>query len=161
MWRARTSIARSSPKPSPEFPRREGRIRSAISNLAFGVLLLAGCATVDQEFDQARNSWQGASYDQVLARWGPPARSATLADGRQTHTWTSQEAPLRAPGPSVGVGVFGGGGGGGVGIGVGFPFGTTVNPASCERTLTFKDGQLVEQSWAGDPAYCRYFKRSS
>jgi hypothetical protein len=115
--------------------------------------------TVEQELDQAKNSWQGASYDEVVARWGPPARNATLADGRQVHTWTSQEAPVRAGGPSVGVGVFGGGGGGGVGVGVGFPFGGTVNPASCERTVTFQDGKLVDQSWTGDPAYCRYLKR--
>jgi hypothetical protein len=124
-------------------------------------LLFGACSTVtvEQEFDQARNSWQGASYDEVVTRWGPPARSATLPDGRQTHTWISQEAPIRAPGPSVGVGVFGGGGVSGAGVGIGFPFGGSVNPASCERTLTFKDNQLVDQNWIGDQAYCRYFKR--
>ena len=131
-------------------------------NCILALLLLAGCSTVtvEQERDQARDSWQGASYDEVVARWGPPARSATLPDGRQTHTWTSQDAPLRPYGPSVGVGVFGGSGGSGVGVGVGFPFGMTVNPSSCERTLTFQDKQLVEQNWIGDPGYCRYFKRS-
>ena len=125
-------------------------------------LLLAGCAhvTVEQELEQAKTSWQGAAYDEIVTRWGPPTRSAPLADGRQTHTWTSQEASVRGGGPSVGVGVFGGSGGrGGVGVGVGFPFGGTVNPASCERTLTFKDNQLAEQNWVGDPGYCRYFKR--
>jgi hypothetical protein len=115
--------------------------------------------TVQEEFDQARSSWQGAQYDDVVARWGPPAKSAALSDGRETHTWRSQEAPLRPAGPQVGVGVFGGSGGSGVGVGVGFPFGTTVNPASCERTLTFKGKVVVEQSWIGDQAYCRYFKR--
>ena len=95
-----------------------------------------------------------------MARWGPPARSTKPGEGTETHTWTSQEAPVRPYGPSVGVGVFGGSGGrGGVGVGVGFPFGTTVNPATCERTLTFKDGRLAEQHWTGDPSYCRYFKR--
>jgi hypothetical protein len=115
--------------------------------------------TVEQELDQAKSSWQAASYEEVVARWGPPARSATLPDARQVHTWTSQEAPVRAGGPSVGVGVFGGSGGGGVGVGVGFPFGMTVNPPICERTLTFQDGKLIDQNWTGDPAYCRYFKR--
>lgn len=114
---------------------------------------------MQEEFDQAQVSWQGAQYDEVVARWGPPARSTTLSEGRQTHTWTSQEAPIRAPGPQVGVGIFGGSGGGGIGVGVGFPFGTAVNPASCERTLTFKDNVIVEQSWIGDQAYCRFFKR--
>jgi hypothetical protein len=129
--------------------------------LLIAIGLLAGCSTVtvEQELDQAKNSWQGASYDEVVGRWGPPARSTTLSDGRQTHTWTSQEAPVRPYGPSVGVGVFGGSGGGGIGVGVGFPFGMTVNPASCERTLTFQEGKLVDQSWTGDPGYCRYFKR--
>lgn len=123
--------------------------------------LLAGCSTlsVEQELDQARNSWQGATYDEVLARWGPPARSAPVSDARQTHTWTSQEAPVRPYGPSIGVGVFGGSGGGGVGVGIGFPFGMTVNPAICERALTFHEGKLVDQAWTGDPGYCRYFKR--
>ena len=118
--------------------------------------------TVEQERDQARDSWQGASYEDMVARWGPPARSATLPDGRQTHTWVSQDTPIRPPGPSVGVGVFGGSGGGGVGVGIGFPFGgsvSTVGAAGCERTVTFKDNQVAEQNWIGDPAYCRYFKR--
>ena len=127
--------------------------------ILIAALLLAGCVTVQEEFDQARVSWQGAQYDEIVARWGPPAKSATLSDGRQTHTWTSQEASLRGGGPQVGVGVFGGSGGGGVGVGVGFPFGMTVNPASCERTLTFEDDRIVEQSWIGDQAYCRFFKR--
>jgi hypothetical protein len=133
-------------------------VRTRLSFIA-AALLLGACATVEQELNQARDSWQGATYDEVVARWGPPARSATLSDGRQTYTWTSQEVSLRGGGPQVGVGVFGGSAGSGVGVGVGFPFGTTVNPATCERTLTFKEGKLVEQSWIGDPAYCRYFKR--
>jgi hypothetical protein len=129
--------------------------------LFIAALLLAGCATVQEEFDQAQVSWHLAQYDEVVARWGSPAKSATLSDGRETHTWTSQEASLRPSGPQIGVGVFGssGGGGSGVGVGVGFPFGSTVNPASCERTLTFKDKVVVEQSWNGDQGYCRYFKR--
>ena len=110
--------------------------------------------------EQAKASWQGTTYDELVARWGPPARSAPLSDGRQTHTWVSQEGPVYAGGPSVGVGVFRGGGSGGVGVGVGFPFGTTVNPPVCERHMTFKDGALAEANWTGDPGYCRYFKRS-
>ncbi|HEX2198488.1 MAG TPA: hypothetical protein VHG88_07700 [Burkholderiales bacterium] len=123
-------------------------------------LLLSSCATLEQELDEVKSAWQGASYDEVVTRWGPPARSAMLSDGRQTHTWVSQEAPISGGGPQVGVGVFGGSGGGGVGVGIGFPFGTTVNRASCERTLTFREQAVVEQRWSGDPGYCRFFKRS-
>lgn len=156
----------SSQKPSPKSPRREARIArlpsaSLILALAVGCALPMGCShiTVEQEFEQAKSSWLGASYDEMVTRWGPPVRSATLSDGRQTHTWTSQEGPIYAGGPSVGVGVFGGSGGGGVGVGFGFPFGTTVNPPICERTVTFQEGKLAEQTWTGDPGYCRYFKR--
>ena len=38
--------------------------------------LLAGCASVAEEFDQARSSWQGAKYDEVVARWGRKALGA-------------------------------------------------------------------------------------
>jgi hypothetical protein len=34
------------------------------------------------EVDDARNSWRGATYDQVVAAWGPPARSAG-----DSYTW--------------------------------------------------------------------------
>ena len=124
----------------------EALIRNVRNSLFLLLVGIAGCATVQQELDQAKASWAGATYDEVVTRWGPPARSATLSDGRQTHTWTSQEVSVRGGGPSVGVGV-------------GFPFGGTVNPATCERTLTFKDGVLAEQSWVGDEGYCRHFKR--
>ena len=127
--------------------------------VVLAAVLLAGCATVEQEFSQVKDAWAGAPYDEVVTRWGPPARSATLPDARQSHTWVSQEVPVSGGGPSVGVGVFGGSGGGGVGVGIGFPFGTTVNRASCERTLTFRDNVVVEQSWIGDPGYCSFFKR--
>ena len=151
----------SSLKPSPKSPPPEVRI-ARLRKASVVLALLAGCSTVtiEEEVEQAKSTWQGASYDEVVTRWGPPHRCATLSDGRQTHTWTSQEAPVRAGGPSVGIGVFGGsGGGGGVGVGIGFPFGTTYNPPICERTVTFQDGKLAEQIWTGDPGYCRYFKR--
>jgi hypothetical protein len=123
-------------------------------------LVLGACASLEEEFNEVKDAWHGAPYDEVVTRWGPPARSATLSDGRQTHTWTSQEVPVYGGGPQVGVGVFGGSGGGGVGVGIGFPFGGTVNRASCERTLTFQDNMVVEQSWTGDQGYCRFFKRN-
>jgi hypothetical protein len=127
--------------------------------LAALAIALAGCATTEQRLGEVKDAWQGASYDEVVARWGPPARSAELSDGRRSHTWVSEEVPISGGGPSVGVGVFGGSGGSGVGVGIGFPFGMTVNRASCERTLTFRDGTVVEQSWTGDPGYCSFFKR--
>src|SRR4051812_31706189 len=111
-WRGEVISARSLQTPSLAFPLREARIARLLTASVI-LAVLAGCSTVsvEQEAEQAKTSWQGATYDEMVMRWGPPNRSATLTDGRQTHTWTSQEGPIRAGGPSVGVGVFGGGGG--------------------------------------------------
>ena len=125
------------------------------------LLLIAGCASLEQESAQVRSAWQGVSYDEVVKRWGAPTRSATLQGGTQVHTWLSESQSRSAPsGPSVGVGVFGGsGGGGGMGMGIGFPLGSSVETSRCERTFTFKDGVVIQQSWTGEPGYCNSFKR--
>jgi len=52
-------------------------------------LALGACATA-ADVDKARNSWQGASYEEVLRVWGAPARSTTTADGRDWHTWGTE-----------------------------------------------------------------------
>jgi len=40
--------------------------------IAVALTFLAACATTEK----ARESWLGASYDEVVRAWGPPARSA-------------------------------------------------------------------------------------
>jgi hypothetical protein len=35
-----------------------------------------------------------------------------------------------------------------------------AEPQRCERTLIFKGNVVNEQSWLGDPALCRAFKRN-
>lgn len=124
-------------------------------------VLLAGCASLEQETAQVRDAWQDAPYDEVVRRWGAPARSATLQDGAQVHTWVSAgETRYGGSGTSMGVGVFGGSGGGGVGVGIGFPIGSSrVEATGCERTFTFRNGAVVQQSWTGDPGYCNSFRR--
>ena len=119
--------------------------------------LLAACATTEK----ARESWAGANYDDVVRAWGAPARSGKLADGAEVHTWVSEAGPTYRSGPSVGIGGFGGSRGGGVGVGVGFPIGqgSVTPPARCERTLTFRDGRLVEQSWIGPDEICAEYSR--
>ena len=75
---------------------------------ALAILLLAGCATLEEEAAQVRDAWQGAFYDDVVKRWGAPNRSATLQDGSQVHTWVSEsQASYGSSGPTVGVGVGG------------------------------------------------------
>ena len=96
-----------------------------------------------------------------MRAWGPPARSGKLADGADVHTWVSEAGPTYRSGPSVGIGGFGGSGGRGVGVGVGFPIGSgsATPPARCERTLTFRDNRLVEQSWIGPDEICAEYAR--
>ena len=123
----------------------------------FFLALLSGCAATPGDIQSARDSWHGASYDEVVARWGAPNRHTTLADGGYVYAW---ESTGTAPGgrlfPSIGI--FGGSGGVGVGTGV------TVGPGSgepvrCDRTLIFRDARVAQQTWQGDPAFCESFKR--
>jgi hypothetical protein len=120
--------------------------------------LLAGCATTNPDFEVERQSWQNATYDEVVARWGHPVSAEKLPDGVETRTWISEGVPWQ-PGPSVGVGVFGGGRGSGVGVGVNVPFGSPPPPVRCERTLYFRDGRVVDQMWNGPVDFCARFRR--
>jgi hypothetical protein len=121
------------------------------------LLTAAGCATLDHDVTDAKASWQGATYDEVVLRWGTPSRSTRLSQERYAYTWVSEGAVSRgAIWPSIGI--FGGSGGVGVGTGV------TVGPggselARCERTLVFSDGRVVEQTWQGSAEYCSSFRR--
>src|SRR5262245_32028366 len=125
-------------------------------------LLLAACATTEK----AKESWAGASYDDAVRTWGAPVRSGKLSDGTEVHTWVSEGAPTYRSGPSVGFGVggIGGGrGGGSVGVGVGASFpigdGSVAPPARCERTLSFRDGRLVQQEGIGPDEICSGYSR--
>jgi hypothetical protein len=131
--------------------------------VALAATLLVGCATTEK----AKDSWAGASYEDAVRAWGAPARSTKLADGADVHTWVSQAGPTYRPGPTIGFGIGGfgiGGGGGGTSVGVGASVpvgqGSATPPASCERTLTFRDGRLQAQSWIGPDEICSGFARA-
>ena len=134
-----------------------GNRRTHIAVLA---ALLAACATA-QDVDRAKDSWQGATYEEVLRAWGAPTRSTTTSDGRYWYTWETASYP--PPSSSVGVSLggmrIGGGGATGVGVGVGVPVGSPQSPDRCERTLIFENGVVVDQSWQGPPSMCADFKR--
>ncbi|HEX7052772.1 MAG TPA: hypothetical protein VF211_02415 [Burkholderiales bacterium] len=109
----------------------------------------------------AKETWQGASYDDAVRAWGEPVRSAKLPDGRESHTWVSEQRRARGSFyPSIGVGVGGGSGNVGVGVGIGgiyAPVGEDVQ--RCERTLVFSDGRVVDQTWTGNESYCATLRR--
>jgi hypothetical protein len=125
--------------------------------LAAVLVLVSACATTEK----AKETWLGASYDDVVRTWGPPMRSGKLSDGSEVHTWVAEGGPTYRSGPSVGIGGFGFGGRTGVGVGANFPIGegSATPPARCERTLTFRDGRLAEQSWIGPDEICSGFGR--
>ena len=122
--------------------------------------LLAACATA-HDVDVAKNSWMGATYEDVLRVWGAPVASTQTNDGRYWYTWITQGAPQ--PSSSVGFSLggmrIGGGGATGVGVGTSMPIGSPPPPESCQRTLIFENGVVVDQSWQGPPSMCADFKR--
>ena len=125
-------------------------------------LALGACASATvEDVNKARDSWQGASYEDVLRVWGAPARSTTTADGRYWYTWVTESSVQ--PSSSVGIGIggmrIGGGGSTGVGVGMSTPVGSPEPPPRCERTLVFDKGRVVDQSWVGPPSMCAEFKR--
>jgi hypothetical protein len=118
-------------------------------------LLLAGCATLAHDMESVRSSWYGVHLDEVMARWGAPARRATLTDGREVFSWESVGAGgFPSPGS---VGVYGGSG-----MGIGLAFGLPSpgsEPRRCERTFVFSGDRVVEQTWLGHPGFCSTFRR--
>lgn len=130
--------------------------------------MLAACASLDPELTAARESWRGASYDDVVAAWGPPNR-IVKSGAQENHIWVSEDRMPPPPrgGPSVGVGVGVGRSSGsssvGVGVGVGgIIFGGSAGerPVRCERTLVIQDARVVRDAdWNGEPEFCKRFAR--
>jgi hypothetical protein len=112
--------------------------------------LLAACAAWGGGTEGARKSWDGARYEDVASQWGAPARSAKLPDGQLVHTWVS---------PTARVGIFGGSGGGGAAASFPLPGMGSDPQKQCERTLTIKDGYVIQQVWAGTDEFCSPFKK--
>ena len=116
--------------------------------------LLAACATT-ADVDRAKASWQGATYNEVVAAWGQPTSQTLLQDGIQAYTWVAQASG----GSGSSVGVFGGSGGGGVGIRLPFPGAGGTGDGQCQRTLGFREGRVVDQIWQGTTQFCSVFRR--
>jgi hypothetical protein len=99
---------------------------------------------MDSELTAARESWRGATLEQVSAAWGPPTRSA-----KDSHTWLAEDRPppqAQRAGGGVGGALFGAESG---------------KVQRCERTLVFRDGRVANENWAGDAVFCKRFARRS
>jgi hypothetical protein len=126
------------------------------------VLFLAACASSPAgDVSSARTSWQGATYDEVVSKWGTPVRSTKMTDGRDVYTWVSESVSAsRGASFFPSLGIFGGSGGVGFGTGVTMgPGGGGSEIARCERTLIFSNGRVVDQTWQGPSDYCAGFRR--
>jgi hypothetical protein len=124
-------------------------VRSAAAAALGAALSLAGCASMDADYRAARESWQGATYEEVAAAWGPPTRT-DRAGPQGRHTWSTEDiVPVRP-----GSGVYGGAGG--VVFGAGSPNEAEVR---CDRKLVFRGGRVADATWTGDPAFCTRFAR--
>ena len=126
-------------------------------SICLALLLLAACAS-----DPAKltDPWYGATYEEVAAIWGKPLASSKDTDGIELHVWRSEAPSSAGSSMSIGFGGFRGGGNVGVGVGTGVtvPVGPPPPPLVCERRMFFRDGQVVDQVWNGDPRYCESFK---
>ena len=60
-----------------------------LTTLLVASAMLAGCVTT-ADVDNAKKSWQGATYDEVVKAWGAPVSQTTLKDGLQGYTWISE-----------------------------------------------------------------------
>jgi hypothetical protein len=124
--------------------------------IVFTIVLVAGCATPPPgDRHAAMKSWHGATYDEVVSRWGAPNDHTALADGSYVYTWHSAAVQPRA---SPSIGIFGGSGGFGIGTSVGIG-GGGGEPVRCNRMLVFRDARVTEQTWDGDPGFCYNFRR--
>ena len=103
--------------------------------LALAASVVAACATTNDELAAVRESWRGATYDQVVMAWDTPSQSSV-----DSHTWLSDDSAPQVQGS------------GGVG-------GMIFAAARCDRTLAFRDGRVVDERWAGDAEYCKRFAR--
>jgi hypothetical protein len=113
------------------------------------LLLLAACASIDED----RATWYGASFEEVRAAWGAPATSTKTPDGADVHTWVNESPSSSGASVGVGFGVFRGSGNVGVGVGTGVsvPVGERAPNNRCERRMTFRDGQVFDIEWIGQP----------
>src|SRR5262245_59931192 len=112
------------------------------------VILLAGCASTGGDIQGARDSWNGAAYDDVVSRWGATHRHQTFPDGAQVYTWESESKR----GPSPGYSSVAALGRSSVGA-------LPQQMVRCNRTLIFRYGRVVEQTWQGEPEFCERFRR--
>ena len=126
--------------------------------LPAGVLLLAlaGCATPESRtdaYEKALAQWQGASEQDLRARWGTPVAEEAAGHGKWL-TYVVNNGATPAPTMSFSIGGFGFGGGRtsvGGGVGVTTPVGQAT-PVTCTTRFLIEDGKV--STWNFDGPGC-------
>jgi len=120
------------------------------------VAIAAGCAAPPSgrdAYEQALAQWQGASEEDLRARWGRPASEEQIDHGKWlTYVVTTGVAP--APTVSFSIGGFGFGGGRtqvGGGVGVTAPVGQAT-PIACTTRFLVENGKVT--TWTFDGPGC-------
>jgi hypothetical protein len=120
-------------------------------------LLGAGCATPQSSaaaYEQALGQWQGASEDDLRARWGTPVAQEQAGHGKWL-TYVVNSGAVPAPTMSFSIGGFGFGGGGhtsvGGGVGVTTPVGQAT-PITCTTRFLVENGKV--STWTFDGPGC-------
>ena len=120
-------------------------------------VLVGGCATPQSRgaaYEQALSQWQGASEDNLRARWGQPVAVEQIGSGRWL-TYVVNSGAVPAPTMSFSIGGFGFGGGGhtsvGGGVGVTTPVGQAT-PITCTTRFLVENGKV--STWTFDGPGC-------
>ena len=120
------------------------------------LLALAGCATPESRtdaYEKALGQWQGASEQDLRARWGTPVAEEAAGHGKWL-TYVVHNGVTPAPTMSLSIGGFGFGGGRtsvGGGVGVTTPVGQAT-PVTCTTRFLIEDGKV--STWNFDGPGC-------
>ncbi|MEO5689731.1 MAG: hypothetical protein ABIR54_20425 [Burkholderiaceae bacterium] len=120
-------------------------------------VLVGGCATPESRgtaYEQALSPWQGASEDNLRARWGKPFAEEQIGSGKWL-TYVVNSGAVPPPTVSFSIGGFGFGGGGhtsvGGGVGVTAPVGQAT-PVTCTTRFLVENGKV--STWTFDGPGC-------
>lgn len=69
--------------------------------LGIAPLLLAGCTTTEMANKSMAEQFQGQPTDSFFLKFGPPASSYKLNDGRTMYTWAEKNKSYYMPGTST------------------------------------------------------------
>ncbi len=123
-----------------------------LTSITMAIFILAGCTSIPiADVNQRINSWQSASFDQIIQYWGLPSKTTQVNDIYYAE-WSHTEHQQGNSSVSVGSGTRIGNGA----IGIGFTlFQLGGSDDTCNRTIRYrKSGEVIDIRWQGDQDFC-------